>query len=82
MAKKTNIKPDEIVNNQEQVEVLEKEPVEVKAIDSYEVILKIDERNKNTHVVFLERGKYVEFHQGKAVVNASTKAKLEEIGVI
>lgn len=88
MAKKTNVKPDEIVNNKEQVDIIETKPAENKVetqaeiANSFEVVLKTEECNKDVHIVFTERGKYVEFHKGKAVVNASTKAKLEEIGVI
>ena len=48
----------------------------------FEVTLKNKESHKGCSVVFVKRGSFIEFNNGKAKVDASTKAKLEEIGVI
>ena len=50
--------------------------------DIVEVSLKDKQSCKGCFVVFIKRGNFVEFNDGKAKVDTSTKAKLEEIGVI
>lgn len=50
--------------------------------DIIEVSLKNKQSHKGCFIVFIKRGNFVEFNDGKAKVDASTKAKLEEIGVI
>ena len=47
-----------------------------------EVVLKDEKLHKGTHIVYLSLGKFVEFKNGKTVVDKETKQKLEEIGAI
>lgn len=86
MAKKSENKAVKEVVVEETVtetveEVIDTNKVENKSA-KVEVVLKDTASHKNTYVVYMERGRFVEFANGKAIVDINTELKLKEIGVI